>query len=73
MGTGEGGVEGEYHTQEEKVLEEGEFRVGEFGYQVFGTSEEKYGIGHGIYGLLCQKSKCCSGDINLGYMDVIEL
>ena len=50
MGTGDGGVEGEHHTQEEEVLEEEEFRVGEFGYQVFGTSEGKYGIGHGVHG-----------------------
>lgn len=64
MGTGDG-VEGEYHTQEEKVWEEEEFRVGEFDYQVFGMSEGKYGIGYGNYG---QESKCGARDINSGDM-----
>lgn len=55
MGTADGGVEGQHHTQEE-VLEEEEISVREFGYQVFGISEGKCGISHGNYGLLCQES-----------------
>lgn len=25
-----------------------------------------------VYGLLCQETKCCAGDINSGYVDVNE-
>lgn len=72
MGTADGGVEGEHHTQEEKILKEEEFSVGKFGYQVFGISEGKCGICHGNYGFLCQESKHCARVINLGDRDITE-
>lgn len=72
MGAVDGGVEGEHHTREEKVLKEEEFSVGKFGYQVFGISEGKCGISHGNYGFLCQESKHCAGVINLGDVDITE-